>query len=191
MRGILAGILAGVWIGLTGCGREVPSETTVRDYFAALPGFSSHLAITVDLGESIQQYGLDYTYAKDANDSFTLTAPEGLQGIAGTIAGEEGAAFSLQYEGMELDAVRPVREGLSPADGLFFVISALKNAQPVQSWTETLSGQSLLVLRYEDGTDIARQVWLSENGTVPVCAEIYEGTSCVMTIQITQFQAQG
>ncbi len=137
------------------------------------------------------EYEMDYNYNKEDADTFTITAPESLAGIGGRIAGTDNGAFSLQYDGMVLDDAMPQRTGLTPADGLFCLLSDLRNSEPEQQWTEQASGTELLVLRYaEDGTDgkIEKQVWLTENGRQLVCAELYADGKRVLTIQVMSYQ---
>lgn len=176
---------------LAGCGRTKPDGEGVRAHFSGIEGFEAHVKMTADLGESVQEYEVDYVYSRQDNDLFTITAPESLAGISGAIAGTESARFSLQYDNMQLDDAMPQRVGLTPADGLYCLLADLRGAEPAQQWTESVSGQSLLVLRYESEDDtggIERQVWLTADGCRPVCAEIYADGQCVLTLQMTEYK---
>ena len=58
-------------------------------------------------------------------------------------------------------------------------------------WTEHTDGRALLVLRYEgetDGERVEKQVWLTEQGLQPVCAELYADGMRVLTLQVTAYQ---
>lgn len=178
------GLLA---IGLTGCAAQ--SEIDVGTRFSETAGFQAHIKIESDLGDAALIYEMNYTYNRDGADVFTLTAPECIAGISGTIAGADSSEIVLQYDGTELDDALPRRPGLTAADGLFYVLASLRNAEPVQSWEETVNGTKTRALRYEDAeTDTARQVWLTEDGRLPLYAEAYDGSRCVLKLQITDYQ---
>lgn len=176
---------------LSGCGGTAADGQSVRTHFEELAGFEAHLKILSDLEQSVLEYEVDYVYNKEDNDTFTITAPESLAGIGGTIAGTDSASFVLQYDGLALDDAMPQRTGLTPADALFCLLDDLRRAEPAQIWTESADGAKLLVLRYEqDGDDgkVEKQVWLTEPEYQPVCAELYADGERVLQIQVTAYR---
>ncbi|WP_346704435.1 hypothetical protein [uncultured Agathobaculum sp.] len=177
---------------LSGCGGSAASDgSAVRTHFEELGGFEAHLKILSDLEQSVLEYEVDFVYNKEDNDTFTITAPESLAGIGGTIAGTDSASFVLQYDGLELDDAMPQRTGLTPADALFCLLDDLRRAEPAQVWTESTGGVDLLVLRYQqDGDDgkVEKQVWLTEQGYQLVCAELYADGERVLQIQVTSYR---
>ncbi len=181
-------LLAAVLSGCSGAGADAES---VRAHFDALAGFDAHLKISTDLDESVLEYEIDYEYHKEDVDSFAITAPESLAGIGGTIAGGDSASFTLQYDGLSLDDAMPQRTGLTPADAMFCLLDDLRTGEPAQIWSENVSGTDLTVLKYEQDSEdgrIEKQVWLTEQGLQPVCAELYADGERVLTIQVTAYQ---
>ena len=134
-------------LALSGCGSAPADGQAVREHFETLAGFEAELKILSDLGQSVLEYQVDYVYNREDNDTFTITAPESLAGIGGTIAGTDNASFTLQYDGLALDDAMPQRTGLTPADALFCLMNDLRTAEPVPLWTERSDGASLLVPR--------------------------------------------
>lgn len=176
---------------LCGCGGAQTDGEAVRAHFDALPGFEAHLKILSDLGQSVLEYEMDYVYNKEDTDSFTITAPESLSGIGGTIAGTDSASFTLQYDGLSLDDAMPQRTGLTPADAMFCLLDDLRTGEPAQVWSESASGTELAVLKYEyDSEDgkIEKQVWLTRQGLQPVYAELYADGTRVLTIQVAEYR---
>lgn len=176
---------------LSGCGGTTADGQSVRTHFEELAGFETHLKILSDLEQSVLEYEVDYVYNKEENDTFTITAPESLAGIGGTIAGTDSASFTLQYDGLALDDAMPQRTGLTPADAFFCLLDDLRRAEPAQMWTESTDGVDLLVLRYEqDGEEgkVEKQVWLTEKAYQPVCAELYVDGERVLRIQVTAYR---
>lgn len=162
----------------------------MRTHFGEIEGFEARIKILSNLEQSVLEYELDYVYNKEDSDVFTITAPESLSGIGGTIAGTDEASFSLQYDDMRLDDAMPQRTGLTPADGFFCLLANLREDEPAQQWTESVSGRKLLALRYEDadGGGTAKQVWLAADTCAPVCAELYDNGKCVLTIQVASYK---
>lgn len=175
---------------LSGCKNSAPDSESIRTHFRELTGCETHVKILSDLDETVLEYEMDYTYQKDQNDSFTITAPASLKGIGGTIAGQGDDGFSLQYDGMELDDAMPLRTGFTPADCLFWLLADLRENEPVQQWSETVSGQPLLVLRYESedkAGPTAKQIWLTAD-LQPVCAELYTDGKRLLAVQIMSYR---
>lgn len=174
-----------------GCKRETAADSeTIRSYFNEMEECQAHIKITSDLGQSVLEYEIDYTYQRDGNDSFTITVPQELSGISGTIAGNGEDGCSLQYNGMELDDAMPQCTGVTPADCLFWLLSDLRSREPAQQWTERASGENLIALRYEseDKDDqIIKNVWLSENLQL-VYAELYVNNNRLLTVQVMSYQ---
>lgn len=177
---------------LSGCGGDTAADaSTVRTHFEELAGFEAHLKILSDLEQSVLEYEVDYVYNKEDNDAFTITAPDSLAGIGGTIAGTDSASFVLQYDGLVLDDAMPQRVGLTPADALFCLLDDLRRAEPAQVWTEKTSGVELLVLRFVQDSDdgkVEKQVWLTKQGYQPVCAELYADGERVLQIQVMSYR---
>ncbi len=177
-------------LSLSGCGSKTIDGESIRAHYEKLEGFTAQIKILSDLDNSVLEYVMEYVYNKDGNDTFTVSAPESLNGISGSIAGDGSEGFSLQYDGMALDDAMPQRTGLSPADGFFALLCDLKNEEPAQIWTENVSVDTLTALRYEydrNGVKTEKQVWLSKD-LQPVCAELFADGDRVITIQVTDIK---
>lgn len=172
-------LLAGLTLALlAGCQRAQEDGSLaeqVGQRFDALQKAAFHVEILSDLGQSTLEYGLDYTYHKEDSDALTLTAPEIVAGVSASIAGDTTPELTLQYEGTALDAPGIGLPGLTPADAVPYLLCDLRQAAPNEVWSERAQEEALIVLRYvSDGVE--KQIWLTEKGYVPVCAELfYEG----------------
>lgn len=178
-------------VSLGACSAPGIDAEEIRTHFTELDGFAAQIEILSDLGETTLAYTLDYAYHKESADTFAITAPEALAGISGTVAGNDRATLTLQYDDMVLDDAMPYRPGLTPADSMFCLLADLRQDSPAQQWSETVDGQKLIVLRYESEDDVgavARQVWLTADDYRPVCAELYADGKRVLYLQITSYQ---
>lgn len=180
---------------LCGCSSRQPDTETIREHFDGISGFSTHVKIFSDFDDSALEYELDYAYNREGSDHLTLTAPEAVAGIEATIDGED--SFLLRYGGAELDDGMPARRGVTPADCVYWLIRDLRENEPLELWTETVSGTPALVLRYEssleaadteDGTEITRQVWLASGNLAPLCAEVYADGTRTLLLTFSQYQ---
>ena len=177
---------------LCGCGKTGNSSEEVRAHFENLDGFSVHVKILSETDEFTMAFEQDYAYNKEDADVFTITAPESVAGVAGRISGTDTADFTLQYDDLTLDDARPVRPGLTPADAVFSVIAALKNAEPDETYRETVKGTALTALRYRSAEgNIEKLIWLREDNMQPMCAEFYVDGTREIGIQFTSYQENG
>lgn len=167
---------------LAGCAAQEPAAENIQEHFDTLAGFTAHVKIFSDFGGSALEYELDYAYNREGSDKLVLTAPEPVAGIEAAIDGED--SFLLRYDGAELDDGMPPLRGVTPADGVYWLLRELREGEPREMWGEPVNGTPALVLRYEseaDGTAIMRQVWLTKDGLQPLCAEVYaDGTRALL-----------
>lgn len=176
---------------LGGCADPEAGADTVREHFDGLPGFSAHVKIFSDFGGSALEYELDYAYNREGSDHLTLTAPESVAGIEATIDGED--SFLLRYGSVELDDGMPALYGVTPADCVYWLLRELRESEPLEVWTETVSGVPALALRYEsiaEGEEITitRQVWLASGSLAPLCAEVYADGSRALLLTFSYYQ---
>lgn len=179
---------------LCGCGRTGNSSEDVRAHFGELRGFSAHVKILSETDEFTMAFEQDYAYNKEDADVFTITAPESVAGLSGRVAGENEAGLTLQYDGLTLDDARPFRPGMTPADAVWSVITALRDAEPVETYRESVKGTALTALRYESADEtgkIEKLVWLREDDMQPVCAEFYADGTRELRLQFTSYQENG
>lgn len=177
---------------LVGCAKNQPTAQSIREHFDALPAFSAHVKIFSDFGGSALEYELDYAYNRKGSDHLTLTAPEAVSGIEATIDGED--SFLLRYGDAELDDGTPGTQGATPADGVYWLMRELRESEPLELWTDTVSGTPALALRYESSVDdceLTRQIWLSQGSLQPLCAEVYANGTRALLLTFSGYQETG
>lgn len=171
---------------LGGCKMEQTQDAAaaVQAHYAALPAATLQAEVTVDVGDSLFTYTLDYAYDADGADTQTILAPESVAGIALRITGELGQEITLQYADTVLDFGLVAGNGCSPADGLFYLLHDLAYATPTEVGTDTIGERDVITLKYEGIDDlqgIARAVWLDAQTYAPVAAEIYCNNTRILT----------
>lgn len=79
---------------LTGCflqPKEMESGLQLRTRVVTSPGCSFSAAITADYGDRLHTFTLDCTADSEGTVSFTVSEPESIRGITGTLDGSTGA----------------------------------------------------------------------------------------------------
>jgi hypothetical protein len=70
----------------------------------------------------------------------------------------------------------------------------LRESEPLELWTDTVSGTPALALRYESSVDdceLTRQVWLSQGSLQPLCAEVYVNGTRALLLTFSGYQETG
>lgn len=171
--------IASICLCLSGCGATKPAAESdkIRLNFNELNNAAFHAKILSDFNQSALEFELDYVYNKQDNDTLTIVMPEILSGIRASIAGEQKSEFTLQYDDTIIDMPITAQPGMTPADAIAYVLYELRASSADEVWSEQIDGVALTVLKYvessDDGSQIVRQVWLNEETSALVCAEIY------------------
>ena len=170
-------------VTLTGCGgisrRQDPAEEFRSRVRSEPAGFSAR--ITADYIASREVFSVDCRWDPAKKLTFSLTEPEELAGIRGSVAAPEETVL---FENAVL-ALPPVAEGrILPAAGPYLLMKALAGGQLISSVQE---GELLhLTLResYESSASEA-EVWLKEG--IPVAAEISRSGKRALSMELSRF----
>lgn len=170
-------------VTLTGCGgisrEESPAEEFRNRIRREPAGFSAR--ITADYIASREVFSVDCRWDPAKKLSFSLTEPEELAGIKGSVAAPEETVL---FENTVL-ALPPVAEGrILPAAGPYLLMKALAEGQLISSVQE---GELLhLTLResYEENAPEA-EIWLREG--IPVSAELSRSGKRHLSMELSRF----
>lgn len=170
---------------LTGCGgknRELEWGLALRAQ--VLQGASCQFLanITADYGDKVYGFSMDCRGDGEGNLTFTVTAPETIAGITGTLTGEGG---TLTFDDTAL-AFPLLAEGLvSPISGPWVVLKALRTG-PITS--AGLEGERLRLSLDDSYADLPLHldIWCDEKNT-PLLAEIWQDGRTLLTISLENF----
>lgn len=153
---------------LTGCaGDRLQQEALdLRSKCLGAGGCSFRVEITADYIDSVEEFQLECTMDSAGVVSFTVVEPEEIQGITGTVSGEEGA---LTFDDQILAFPLMADDRLSPVSGPWILMQALRSGY-IQSYTEE---DGLIHLTVNDSyADDALTVEVWTRDGVPVAAEV-------------------
>lgn len=123
-RGVL---MLALVLCLTGCGgknTELERGLSLRAAVLKAASCSFVCQITADYGDKIYSFTMDCTADTDGDVDFTVTAPETIGGITGTLSGE-GGELTFGDTALYFDVLA---EGLlSPVSGPWVLIKALRS----------------------------------------------------------------
>ena len=177
-----------ICLTLTGCSKTrnmLDEAMTLRADLLGCESSSFDAIITADYGEQIHTFGMHCVGDNDGAVQFTVTAPETLAGITGTISGGEGhltfddqaVAFSLLADGQ-----------VSPVSGPWILMKTLLGGY----LTACNEEEDLLHLVINDSyadDALELEIWLDQERR-PIQAEIgYDGRR-ILTMEIENFQIQ-
>lgn len=123
MKRLLAAI--GLLFFLVGCGNSdgMDSVLEFRRQLLSGEGCGFTAEITADYGESLYTFSMDCTGDKEGNVAFTVTKPESIAGITGTLSHDGG---KLTFDGEAL-AFPMLAEGqLTPISGTYIFLKTLR-----------------------------------------------------------------
>ena len=171
---------------LTGCSKTkdmLDKAMTLRVDLLACESYSFDAVITADYGDEVNTFGMHCQGDNDGNLEFTVTEPETIAGITGSISQGEGkltfddqaVAFPLLADGQ-----------VTPISGPWILMKTLMGGY----LTACNEEEGLLHLMINDSyadDALELEIWLDE-AIHPIRAEIgYEGRR-IVTMEIENFQ---
>lgn len=184
MRAVIA-IVISVLILLTGCAnRDAPIARAIelRNEIENSNGCTFCATITADYGKEIYNFSMDCKADKEGNLSFTVTAPETISGITGTIDAKEGA---LLFEDKVL-AFQTIADGIvTPVTAPWIMMKTLKSGY-LESCIETETGFDISADdSYAEGS-LHLNISIKENQ--PSSAEIFCDGRRIITVSVENFR---
>ena len=178
-------LLTVVWV-LTGCSgtnREMEEALSLRDALLSGNGCAFSLNLTADYGDELYEFSMDCSGDSLGNVDFTVTGPETIAGITGTIS-ETGGNLTFDETALQFDLL--AEDTLSPVSGPWLLVKTLRSG----CITSVGNEEDMLRLSIDDSyaDDALRlDIWLDQN-RMPVRAEVlHEGTR-ILTMTVRDFR---
>ena len=182
MKRLLAAVA--VLILLTGCGSSGALERVMdlrADLLAADCGF--HAVITADYGDEVHTFSLDCTFDTAGNLAFTVTEPESIAGITGTVSREGGA---LSFDGNVLAFPLLADDQFSPVSAPWVLMQTLRGGYVTACGEDDGRIRATIRDTYEDDA-LQLDIWLDEMG-LPGEGEIFWDGRRVLTMKVENFR---
>lgn len=178
-------IAAIVLTGCTGKRDELDRVMKLRAKLLACASCSFDVDVTADYGDTVQTFAMSCQGDNRGNITFTVTEPETIAGITGTIADREG---TLTFDGAALQFPLLVDDQVTPVSGPWIFLKTLMGGY----LTACTAEDELLHLTIDDSYEddaLQMEVWL-DGEDIPVQGEIIYGGRRILTMEIENFQIQ-
>lgn len=171
---------------LTGCkqeNREMEEALSFRSRLLSAQGVRFEAEITADYADELYEFSLDCKGDSLGNVTFTVTAPETIAGITGTMA-ETGGALTFDDTALQFDLMA---EGtLSPVSAPWLLIKTLRSG----CITSVCREEDMLRLSIDDSYEddaLRLDIWLDSDGCVTRAEVLQEGMR-ILTLRVANFQ---
>lgn len=163
---------------LTGCSS---GEIDVSSEYSSIISFNVDANLSCITTNSQIDYGLNYSYDKNANDVAVFTYPEAIKGIGFSV----GDASSIIFDDIIVDINSLTGNGDTALDFIYSLTDTLINQQYTSYSNETINDIDCICLTYTED-NITKIIWL-DTGFALLKAEIYKGSSMILSAGFTNF----
>lgn len=139
--------------------------------------------ITADYGDKVYSFTLDCAGDEQGNVTFSVTEPESIRGITGTVTGEGGF---LTFDEAALQFAMMADGQVTPVSAPWLLLKTLRGGYLTSAGED---GELLRVTIDDSYEDDALQldIWL-DSGDLPVRAEVLYGGTRILTVEIKDFR---
>lgn len=169
---------------LTGCKGEeslLAQAVTFRGELISRGGCSFLAKITADYGAEVQHFALQCKTDGDGRVSFVVTEPDTIEGISGSMTGEDGL---VTYDGLQLAFPLLVHEQISPVSAPALTVSCWLREYILSAGMS----DGIYRVSYEkkiQGKDLLIDTYFEKD--IPISAELCYNGNRIIKIEITSF----
>lgn len=169
--------------GCTDASSELERAMALRSNLLKAESICFTADISADYGDSIQLFSMDCECDTQGNVAFTVSSPETIRGITGTISKGEG---NLTFDDTALHFGLLTDEQLNPASAPWILMKTLRSGYIRSAGME--DGRLRLTIddSYEDNA-LQLDIWLDEND-FPNRTEICDDGRSILTLKIKDFR---
>lgn len=169
--------------GCTGKRDELDRAMKLRANLLGCLGCSFDVNITADYGDALYEFAMSCTSGGRGDLNFTVTQPESIAGISGSISSGEG---KLTFDDAALQFALLADGQVTPVSGPWILMKTLLGGY----LTAVSEEEDLLHLTINDSYEedaLQMEIWLNSDD-VPVCAEILYDGRRIVTMTVENFQ---
>ncbi len=181
-----AAILLMVALTFTGCSREHREMEEALHFRSALlqaQGCSFQTEITADYGEVLYEFSMDCRADRHGTVSFSVTGPETIAGITGTVSETKG---ELTFDDTALQFELMAEGTLSPVSAPWLLIRTLRSG----CITSVCEEEDLLRLTIDDSFEedaLQLDIWVAQDDR-PIRAEVLYDGRRILSLDIRNFE---
>ncbi len=184
MKRIVAGLTAlMLFAGCTGKRDELDRAMKLRATLLGCLGCSFDVTVTADYGDEVFEFAMRCETGGRGDVDFTVTKPESIAGISGSISSGEG---KLTFDDTALQFSLMADGQVTPVSGPWIFMKTLLGGYLTAANEEG----ELLHLTINDSYEedaLQMEIWLNDDN-VPVCGEIFYEGRRIVTMTVENFQ---
>ena len=184
MKRIVAAVAALMLLaGCTGKRDELDRAMKLRATLLGCLGCSFDVTVTADYGDEVYEFSMSCETGGRGDVDFTVTKPESIAGISGSIASGEG---KLTFDDTALQFDLMADGQVTPVSGPWILMKTLLGGYLTAANEE----DDLLHLTINDSYEedaLQMEIWLNDDN-VPVCGEIFYEGRRIVTMTVENFQ---
>ena len=169
--------------GCTGKRDELDRAMKLRATLLGCLGCSFDVTITADYGDAVSQFSMNCRSGGRGDVEFTVTQPESIAGITGTISSGEG---KLTFDDVALQFPLLADDQVTPVSGPWILMKTLLGGYLTAAGEE----EDLLHLTIHDSYEedaLQMEIWLNTDD-LPVCGEIFYDGRRIVTMTVENFK---
>lgn len=169
--------------GCTGVRREIERGMQLRAKLLAAQGCSFDAEVTADYGDKIYTFTMICSADSRGNLAFTVSEPETIEGITGTIS-DEGGALTFDDTALQFDLMAD--DQISPVSAPWILLKTLRGGYLTSAAVE----EELLRLTIDDSYEedaLQLDIWLNSED-IPVRSEILYDGRRILSLTVSNFQ---
>lgn len=171
---------------LTGCSlqnSELDRGMALRSKLLSAESVSFDAEITADYGDKVHNFSMECKTDNLGNLTFSVTAPETISGITGTVT-QDGGKLTFDETAVHFDLL--AEELLSPVSAPWVMMKTLRSGYLRSAGMEEERLRLTIDDSYEDDA-LQLDIWLDGND-MPLLAEILQDGRKILSLRVSNFQ---
>ena len=180
-----AGLIFVLLLVLTGCSQgpsELQQGLALRSKLSQASSITFHADITADYGQTVHNFSMACQSDSLGNLTFTVTAPETISGITGTVS-QEGGKLTFEDTALQFDTL--AEDQVTPVTAPWILVKTLLGGYLTSACTEEGSVRLSIDDRYEEDA-LHLDIWLDEE-SLPSRADIFYDDRRILSLTVKNF----
>ena len=170
-------------IFLSGCkSNALDQAMALREQMLQSDGCSFDAKVTADYGDELYEFQMYCEADSKGTVSFSVTSPETIAGIAGTISDEGG---KIIFDGHALLFELLADGQITPVSAPWLLVKTLRGGY-LNACTYTENGMMLLIDDSYENNALKLEIWL-DSGNMPTAAEILWDGRRILSLEVSNF----
>lgn len=180
-----AGLIFVLLLVLTGCSQgpsELQQGLALRSKLSQASSITFHADITADYGQTVHNFSMACQSDSLGNLTFTVTAPETISGITGTVS-QEGGKLTFEDTALQFDTL--AEDQVTPVTAPWILVKTLLGGYLTSACTEEGAVRLSIDDRYEEDA-LHLDIWLDEE-SLPSRADIFYDDRRILSLTVKNF----